>query len=117
MDNENENNIDDLDGMIDDIEKMLPKEEKASATKSSPEEEKRIKEEIEKIREARKEKKCETMESKKTSEVRKDLKYKKYILPRIFLAIQTGFTSELAFWLGRKSTEDGIRAHIEDADK
>ena len=43
MDNENENNIDDLDGMIDDIEKMLPKEEKASATKSSPEEEKRIK--------------------------------------------------------------------------
>ena len=113
---ENEN----LDDMINNLEnELLGKDNVSADKKSSPEDEERIRKELEALKEAtkRKEKKCKTMESSEKKEVkRKNINYKKYIVPRIFLAIQTGFTSELAFWLGRKSTEDGIRKHIEDAD-
>lgn len=91
------NDFDDLEKKVNDLNDSLKDNMNAS----------------EKVKEASVKKEKET--EVKTKAARKNLEYKKYIVPRIFLAIQTGFTSEIAFYLGRKSTEDGIRKHIEDS--
>lgn len=44
------------------------------------------------------------------------LKYKRYIGPRILLGIITGGMSEIAFELGCKSAEDGIRQYAKYPD-
>ena len=59
----------------------------------------------------------ETMAVETVPVKRKNLKYKRYIGARIPLCILTGGMSEIAFYLGGKSTEDGIRVYSESADE
>lgn len=109
----NENEMDDgLDDLINSIESETSSSMDNISADMSKETEEEISKRISDLKSETRKRKENKMTEKKE---RKNLKYNKYIVARIFLAIQTGGTSELAFWLGRKSTEDGIQKHIDSS--